>query len=110
MEKEVLKYYQSLNQDIRATQLSEEDGGNSEQIFTQIALNNLADAGETENAILAFDKKGTWSQKYNLVWGQILGLKLFPDSVAETEMAYYKKVQKPYGLPLDNRSEYTKLD
>ena len=46
MEKEVLKYYQSLNQDIRATQLSGEDGGNSEQIFTQIALNNLADAGE----------------------------------------------------------------
>lgn len=64
MEKEVLKYYQGLNQDIRATQLSEEDGGNSEQIFTQIAINNLADAGETENAMLAFDKKaiGTKNQ------------------------------------------------
>lgn len=62
--KELLKYYQSLNQDIRATQLSEEDGGNSEQIFTQIAINNLADAGETENASLAFDKKaiGTRNQ------------------------------------------------
>jgi hypothetical protein len=61
---ELLKYYQSLNQDIRATQLSEEDGGNSEQIFTQIAVNNLADAGETENASLAFDKKaiGTRNQ------------------------------------------------
>jgi len=56
--KELIKYYQSLNQDIRATQLSEEDGGNSEQIFTQIAINNLADAGETENANIAFDKKG----------------------------------------------------
>jgi hypothetical protein len=64
MEKEVLKYYQGLNQDIRATQLSDEDGGNSEQIFTQIAINNLADAGETENAMLAFDKKaiGTKNQ------------------------------------------------
>ncbi len=62
--KELLKYYQSLNQDIRATQLSEEDGGNSEQIFTQIAVNNLADSGETENASLAFDKKaiGTRNQ------------------------------------------------
>lgn len=62
--KELLKYYQSLTQDIRATQLSEEDGGNSEQIFTQIAINNLADAGETENANLAFDKKaiGTRNQ------------------------------------------------
>lgn len=62
--KDVIKYFQTLNQEIRATQLSEEDGGNSEQIFTQIALNNLADAGETENAMLAFDKKafGTRNQ------------------------------------------------
>lgn len=62
--KELIKYYQSLNQDIRATQLGDEEGGNSEQIFTQIAVNNLADAGETENASLAFDKKaiGTRNQ------------------------------------------------
>ncbi|MBS1537770.1 MAG: AIPR family protein [Bacteroidetes bacterium] len=62
--KDLLKYYQSLSQDIRAIQLSEEDGGNSEQIFTQIAINNLADAGETENAMLAYDKKaiGTKNQ------------------------------------------------
>lgn len=64
MEKELLKFYQNLKQDIRATQLSEEDGGNSEQIFTQIAINSLADAGETENVSLAFDKKaiGTRNQ------------------------------------------------
>lgn len=64
MEKELLKFYQNLTQDIRATQLSEEDGGNSEQIFTQIAVNSLADAGETENVSLAFDKKaiGTRNQ------------------------------------------------
>lgn len=64
MEKELLKFYQNLKQDIRATQLSEEDGGNSEQIFTQIAVNSLADAGETENVSLAFDKKaiGTRNQ------------------------------------------------
>lgn len=62
--KDLLKYYQNLSQDIRATQLSEEDGGNSEQIFTQIAVNSLADAGETENVSLAFDKKavGTKNQ------------------------------------------------
>lgn len=62
--KELIKYYQSLNQDIRVTQLSNEEGGNSEQIFTQIAISNLADAGETENASLAFDKKaiGTRNQ------------------------------------------------
>ena len=57
MEKELIKFYQNLKQDIRATQLSEENGGNSEQIFTQISVNSLADAGETENVSLAFDKK-----------------------------------------------------
>ena len=64
MEKEVIKFYQSLHQDIRATQLSEEEGGNSEQIFTQLAVNSLADSGETENAMIAFDKKaiGTKNQ------------------------------------------------
>jgi hypothetical protein len=64
MEKELIKFYQNLKQDIRATQLSEENGGNSEQIFTQISVNSLADAGETENVSLAFDKKaiGTRNQ------------------------------------------------
>src|SRR5690606_9578098 len=55
---ELLKFYQNLIQDIRATQLSEEDGGNTEQIFTQIAVDLLASAGETENVRLAYDKKG----------------------------------------------------
>ncbi|MGA2046658.1 MAG: DUF4965 domain-containing protein [Terracidiphilus sp.] len=59
---------------------------------------------------LAFDKPGTWSQKYNLVWDQILDMKLFPPQVRQTELAFYLKHLNQFGLPLDNRADYTKLD
>ncbi|MFT4223520.1 AIPR family protein [Dysgonomonas sp.] len=56
---EIEKYYQSLMQDIAAMQAGNEDGDTQEQTFTRIAVDILADAGETENADIAFDEKDT---------------------------------------------------
>jgi len=80
------------------------------KLAREFAQRWIKEADDGDHFRLAFDKPGTWSQKYNLIWDRILGLKLFPESVLRKEMDYYKKVQNKYGLPLDNRSTYTKLD
>ncbi|MFL6073781.1 MAG: glutaminase domain-containing protein [Mycobacteriales bacterium] len=59
---------------------------------------------------LAYDQPGTWSLKYNGYPDRLLGLNLVPDSVATTEANWYLANQHAYGVELDPRHTYTKVD
>ena len=59
---------------------------------------------------LAFDRPGTFSMKYNIVWDKLFGTEIMDRSVIESEVASYRRREHAYGLPLDNRQPYTKSD
>jgi hypothetical protein len=84
--------------------------GRYHKLATELAQKWVKAADDGNHFRLAFDKPGTWSQKYNLVWDRLLGFNVFPPEVAKKEMAFYLNHLNKYGLPLDNRKPYTKTD
>lgn len=66
---ELKRFYQSCIQDIRNEQLSREEGGSLEELFTEWSVDMLADAGETENSRVAFDEKALGTKNQHKVNG-----------------------------------------
>lgn len=67
-------------------------------------------AGDGDHTRLAFDRPGTWSQKYNLFWDRLMGTNLFPESLYRSELDWYRARTNRFGFPLDNRAAFTKTD
>jgi hypothetical protein len=86
------------------------EGAEYNKLAKEFALKWVKEADDGDHFRLAFDKPGTWSQKYNVVWDRILGLNLFATAALRKEMDFYKTKQNAFGLPLDSRKDYTKLD
>lgn len=80
------------------------------EIAKKLASDWVKDAAGTNGTKLSFDMDGTWSLKYNMVWDKILNLGLWDKSVYEAEVKNYISKMNKYGVPLDNRSDYTKTD
>ncbi|MCU4975790.1 DUF4965 domain-containing protein [Halobacteria archaeon AArc-m2/3/4] len=79
-------------------------------IARRLAAEWERDAADGDHYRLAFDRPGTWSLKYNLVWDQLFDLGLFEESVCNAEVRQYVDRLTTYGVPLDSRESYTKLD
>ncbi len=82
----------------------------SRALAEQFAAQWMKLAEDGDHYRLAFDRPGTWSLKYNLLWDRVLGLSLFPPQVAARELAFYQTRLNRFGVPLDGRETYAKLD
>jgi hypothetical protein len=70
----------------------------------------IAAAEDGDHYRLAFNKPGTWSLKYNLIWDELLELRLFSGAVIRRELDFYRHKLQRFGVPLDNRKNYSKVD
>ncbi len=76
----------------------------------EMAARWAEEASNEEGTRLCFDNEDGWSMKYNMVWDRFFGLGLFPNEVYSKEINLYRNKMNRYGVPLDVRKDYTKLD
>lgn len=68
------------------------------------------DASNEKATRLSFDNENSWSLKYNIVWDKLLDINIFNPSIFEKEVSLYGEKMNKYGVPLDSRADYTKID
>ena len=67
-------------------------------------------AGKDGGTRRAFDLEDGFSLKYNMAWDKVFDLGLFDQQMIEQELRSYLPRMNTYGVPLDERADYTKSD
>jgi hypothetical protein len=89
----------------------DEDAAKYRKIAEEMTATWMATARNSDGSTnLAFDQPNTFSMKYNMVWDKVWGTGLFTQEFRDEELRNNRKHFNRYGLPLDNRSDYTKSD
>lgn len=90
---------------------SKDDAEKYRKIAEEFAAEIETFGNKFDHLPLTWDSDGgTYSLKYNMAFDKVLGLGLFSDAIAEREVDLYLSKLNEYGVPLDNRKEYTKSD
>ena len=89
----------------------DEEAENYLQIAKDMAKSWTIRAANSDGSFrLAFDRPESFSMKYNIIWDKIWKTDIFPSYIINSEFSSYRKKINPFGLPLDERSDYTKSD
>ena len=86
------------------------DDGEYHRKAQQYAKRWQKEAAAQKATKLSFDNENSWSLKYNIVWDKILNINIFDEDVYEKEIELYSEKMNRYGVPLDSRADYTKMD
>lgn len=71
---------------------------------------NFAKSSTGAHLTLSYGASDTWGLTYNLYAQKLLKLSVFPDSLFQSQTAWYSSHFNQYGIILDTRHTYTKSD
>ena len=88
-----------------------EEADKNKKIAEKFAAEIISFAnGKTHLPLTWESDESTFGLKYNFLFDKVLSLKLFPQGIFEKEIDFYIEKTAKFGVPLDNRKEYTKSD